>query len=57
MAQFGVGIGIGIGAGRSFVAASRWWVSGLEVLGLGVIVAAVAYATGAGIAILVQNGP
>lgn len=55
MAQFG--IGIGIGAGRSFATASRWWVSGLEVLGLGVIVAAVAYATGAGIAILVQNGP
>ena len=46
----------GVGAARSLVTASRWWVSGLEMLGLGVLVAAVAYATGAGVALLVQNG-
>ena len=45
-----------VGAARSLVTASRWWVSGLEMLGLGALVAAVAYATGAGIATLVQNG-
>ncbi len=47
---------------RSLVTASRWWISGLEMLGLGALVAAgaarlVAYATGfAGIALLVENG-
>ena len=46
----------GVGVARSLVTASRWWVSGLEVLGLGVLVAVVAYATGAGIALFVQNG-
>ncbi len=39
-----------VGALRSLVTASRWWASGLEMLVLGVIVAAVAYGTGAGIA-------
>ena len=47
---------VAVGAARSLVTASRWWVSGLEMLGLGALVAAVAYATGAGIARLVQNG-
>ena len=46
----------GVGAARSLVTASRWWVSGLEMLGLGVLVAVVAYATGAGIALFIQNG-
>lgn len=46
----------GVGAARSLVTASRWWVSGLEMLGLGVLVAVVAYATGAGIALFVQSG-
>ncbi len=45
----------GVGAARSFVTASRWWVSGLEMLGLGALVAAVAYATGAGIAYFVAG--
>ena len=45
----------GVGAARSLVTASRWWVSGLEMLGLGVLVAVVAYATGAGIALFIQN--
>ena len=45
-----------VGAARSLVTASRWWISGLEMLGLGALVAVVAYATGAGIALLVENG-
>ena len=45
-----------VGALRSLVTASRWWVSGLEMLGLGVMVAVVAYATGAGIAAVVNAG-
>lgn len=39
-----------VGALRSWVTASRWWVSGLEMLPLGLLVALVAYGTGAGIA-------
>jgi len=45
-----------VGALRSLVTASRWWVSGLEMLVLGIAVAVVAYATGAGIAALVHGG-
>jgi VIT1/CCC1 family predicted Fe2+/Mn2+ transporter len=44
------------GAARSLVTASRWWVSGLEMLGLGFLVALVVYATGAGISSLMANG-
>lgn len=44
-----------VGALRSLVTASRWWVSGLEMLALGVVVAAVAYGTGAGIATVVHG--
>ena len=51
-----LGAQFGVGAARSLVTASRWWVSGLEMLGLGALVAVVAYATGAGIAGLVENG-
>lgn len=46
----------GVGAARALVTASRWWVSGAEMLGLGALVAAVAYGTGAAIARLVGNG-
>ena len=46
----------GVGAARSLVTASRWWISGMEMLGLGALVAVVAYATGAGIARFVQGG-
>ncbi len=46
----------GVGAARSLVTASRWWTSGLEMLGLGALVAVVAYATGAGIALFLQSG-
>ena len=45
-----------VGALRSLVTASRWWVSGLEMLGLGVLVAVVAYGTGEGIAAIVHGG-
>ena len=45
-----------VGALRSLVTASRWWVSGLEMLILGVLVAVVAFATGAGIASIVHSG-
>ena len=46
----------GVGAARSLVTASRWWIAGLEMLGLGALVAAVAYATGAWVARLVEGG-
>ena len=45
----------GVGAARSLVTASRWWSSGLEMLGLGAVVAIVAYVTGAWIALFVQS--
>lgn len=45
----------GVGALRSLVTASRWWASGLEMLVLGAIVAAVAYGTGAGIAWVIES--
>jgi len=47
---------LGVSAARSLVTASRWWTSGLEMLGLGALVAVVAYATGAGIALFLQSG-
>ena len=46
----------GVEALRSLVRASQWWVSGLKMLVLGVLVAVVAYGTGAAIAAAVQNG-
>lgn len=36
-----------VGSTRSFVTIDRWWVAGLEMLGLGLVVAAAAYASGA----------
>jgi VIT1/CCC1 family predicted Fe2+/Mn2+ transporter len=36
-----------VGAARSTVTVGRWWATGLEMLGLGVIVAAAAYGAGA----------
>jgi vacuolar iron transporter family protein len=39
-----------VGASRSRVGAGRWWTNGLEMLGLGMIVGAVAYGTGAFVA-------
>ena len=43
-----------VGALRSLVTATRWWQSGLEMLILGVLVAAVAYGAGAGLASIVE---
>ncbi len=36
-----------VGAARATVTASRWWTTGLEMLGLGLVVAAAAYGAGA----------
>lgn len=46
-----------VGALRSWVTPGRWWVSGLEMLLLGVLVAGVAYGTGAWIAAVVGGHP
>jgi VIT1/CCC1 family predicted Fe2+/Mn2+ transporter len=35
-----------VGAARAIVTAGRWWATGLEMLGLGVVVAAAAYGAG-----------
>jgi len=40
----------GIGAARAMITTDRWWKAGLEMFGLGVLVALAAYASGAGIA-------
>ncbi|HEY0875301.1 MAG TPA: VIT1/CCC1 transporter family protein [Vicinamibacterales bacterium] len=39
-----------VGALRTLVTLDRWWVAGLEMLGLGVVVAFAAYYSGAGVA-------
>jgi VIT1/CCC1 family predicted Fe2+/Mn2+ transporter len=36
-----------VGSSRSYVTVDRWWTAGLEMLGLGVVVAIAAYASGA----------
>ena len=43
-----------VGAARTMVTADRWWIAGLEMLLLGAIVAATAYAAGAVIAAAVS---
>ena len=37
----------GVGSLRSLVTIDRWWAAGLEMLGLGAVVAVAAYASGA----------
>jgi VIT1/CCC1 family predicted Fe2+/Mn2+ transporter len=44
-----------VGAARALVTIDRWWVAGLEMLGLGAVVAAGAYGAGAGTAALIQG--
>jgi VIT1/CCC1 family predicted Fe2+/Mn2+ transporter len=44
----------GVGAARSRVGTGTWWANGLEMLGLGVVVGAAAYYTGALVSGLVQ---
>lgn len=46
----------GVGAARALVTASRWWVSGLQMRGLGALVAVAAYATDAGVALFLRSG-
>jgi hypothetical protein len=45
-----------IGAARALVTVDRWWVAGLEMLGLGAAVAAAAYGAGAAAAALIPGG-
>jgi VIT1/CCC1 family predicted Fe2+/Mn2+ transporter len=42
-----------VGASRALIASVRWWHAGLEMLGLGALVAAVAFGSGAAVAALV----
>lgn len=44
-----------IGASRTFISSTRWWAGGLEMLGLGAAVSAVAYGAGALVARFVGN--
>jgi VIT1/CCC1 family predicted Fe2+/Mn2+ transporter len=44
-----------VGAARAIVTVDRWWVAGLEMLGLGAVVAAAAYGAGAAAATLIQG--
>jgi VIT1/CCC1 family predicted Fe2+/Mn2+ transporter len=44
-----------IGASRALIANVRWWKAGLEMLGLGAVVAALAYASGAVVAAVVER--
>jgi VIT1/CCC1 family predicted Fe2+/Mn2+ transporter len=44
----------GVGASRAVVTVERWWIAGLEMLSLGVVVAAAAYGTGALVATLIN---
>ena len=44
-----------VGALRSIISAARWWRAGLEMLTLGALVAAVAFASGSAVAALVRG--
>jgi VIT1/CCC1 family predicted Fe2+/Mn2+ transporter len=44
-----------IGASRTFISNTRWWTGGLEMLGLGAVVTAVAYGVGAFVAGLIEG--
>lgn len=45
-----------VGASRALIANVRWWRAGLEMLGLGAVVAAVAYGSGAVVAAAISAG-
>lgn len=49
-----LGVLFGVGAARSRVGTGSWWSNGLEMLGLGVLVGAVAYGTGVVVADLLR---
>lgn len=44
-----------VGASRALIASVRWWKAGLEMLGLGALVAALAYASGGIVAAMVDG--
>jgi vacuolar iron transporter family protein len=44
-----------VGAARALVTVDRWWIAGLEMLGLGALVATAAYGAGAAAAALIQG--
>ncbi len=44
-----------VGASRALIASIRWWAGGVEMLGLGAVVAAVAYGSGALVAAIVAG--
>jgi VIT1/CCC1 family predicted Fe2+/Mn2+ transporter len=44
-----------VGASRALIANVRWWKAGLEMLALGAVVAALAYASGAFVASLIER--
>jgi VIT1/CCC1 family predicted Fe2+/Mn2+ transporter len=44
-----------VGASRALITKVRWWRAGLEMLGLGTVVAALAYASGAVVAAVVDG--
>jgi VIT1/CCC1 family predicted Fe2+/Mn2+ transporter len=44
-----------VGAARALIANVRWWKAGLEMLGLGAVVAGLAYASGAIVATMVDR--
>jgi VIT1/CCC1 family predicted Fe2+/Mn2+ transporter len=45
-----------VGASRALIANVRWWKAGLEMLGLGAVVAAIAYASGGIVAAMLERG-
>ena len=45
-----------VGASRALIARVRWWTAGVEMLGLGAVVAALAYGSGTLVAALVDRG-
>ncbi len=45
----------GVGASRASISNSRWWTAGPEMLGLGIVVTAVAYGAGALVASLLDG--
>lgn len=44
-----------VGASRALIANVRWWKAGCEMLGLGAVVAALAYGSGAIVAAMVDR--
>ncbi len=45
-----------LGAARGVITGARWWVTGLEVLGLGAVAGTVAYGAGMAVAKMIAGG-